>query len=119
MNTVEIPIPDPEDEPDLRSYINQFITDEIGSLYGELVPALDLDVGDERATIDDIEVDDVEVHGDKIIVYYTIQYSAHYGCSDIDYAEDDQRKITGVRDGENWVFDWYVSPERLAPNEEL
>jgi hypothetical protein len=118
MKLIQIPVPIVTD--DLQDYFSQFVTNDSGDVGGSLVAALDLDVPDDRATVDDVSVEDVELHEDgSVTVHYTVQYSAYHGCRDMNYADDDLRAVTGVRDGGDWVFTVYVSPERLAPNEEL
>lgn len=103
---------DDVDEPDLDRYF-------AGLLRGSFRAALDLDLEDDRAVVDDVKIESVEAHGDGIGVSYIVSISAYYGCSDQDYADDDHRFVDGVRDGDVWVFKRHVPPERLSPKDEL
>ena len=107
------------DEVDLEDLFTDLIKDRDGELHGPMLAALDLDLDDDRAVVDDIEIELVEASGDDIHVSYIVSLSAYHGCSDANYADDDHRMISGTRRGSQWVFDRHVSPERLAPNEEL
>lgn len=107
------------DEVDLGNLFTELIKDRDGELHGPMLAALDLDLEDDRAVVDDIEIELVEVIGNDIHVSYIVSLSAYHGCSDANYADDDHRMISGTRRGSQWVFDKHVSPEALAPNEEL
>lgn len=116
---IRIPIPegfesedDDVDEPDLDVYF-------AGLLRGPFRDALDLDLEDDRAVIDNVKIESVEAHGDDICVSVVLSISAYYGCEDQNYADDDPRFVEGTRDGDDWVFAKHVSREPLAPNEEL
>lgn len=116
---IRIPIPvgfesedDDVDEPDLDRYF-------AGLLEGPFRDALDLDLEDERAVVDAVKIESVDAHGDDILVNYIVSLSAYYGCEDQNYADDDHRAVEGTRNGNVWVFERHVSPEPLAPNEEL
>jgi len=120
MDQIVVPLPDPNEEVDLKDYFWDFISDDVGDFRGPLTGALDLDVGDHRSTIDEIEVEDVVLHDDgDVTLHYRVDHSAYYGCADMTSDGQEYRAVTGRRSGETWVFDRYASPEKLAPNEEL
>ncbi|RYD76054.1 MAG: hypothetical protein EOP84_17420 [Verrucomicrobiaceae bacterium] len=96
---VQIPVPNEDgDEIDLAAFFAE-------QLDGQFKETLDYEVAeyDERATIDEIEITEVEVAGDQITVQYSISYSAYYGCKDQDYADVAERW-----DGDFWLFDLFV-----------
>lgn len=119
---IRIPVPaeydeDPDDF-DLNEYVEGFIHDD-GS--GMLGAALDFgaDLADDsRITLSAIQVEDVAVMGDLISVECSVEYSAYYGCDDMDGAFEGEATATGRREGAEWVFPVYVRPIRY-PNEEL
>lgn len=117
---IRVPIPFPEDEEvDLVGYFADLISDEFGEIGGDLLPALDLDVNDDRATIDEISIEEVVIHEEGVAVHYSYTYSAYYGCDDMNYSDEETGTAFGKRVGTEWVFERHVSPERQAPNEEL
>ena len=95
------------------------VSDESGELSGDLLLAFDLDVDDDRATIDEISIEGVEIHEDGVAVHYSYVYSAYYGCDDMNYSDEEIGIEIGKRVDNEWVFERHISPERLAPNEEL
>ncbi|HQX50471.1 MAG TPA: hypothetical protein PLY87_19905 [Planctomycetaceae bacterium] len=85
-----------------------------------LSAALDLIVAefDKKAQIDSIQIDAVDMHGDAVTVTYQLSFSASYTCSGIDYAGTHQRTVTGVRDGDFWVFrPPFILPKRSTADE--
>ena len=119
MPAILIPFPESNDTTDLLEYFSRLTQNDDGDVDGPLVPALDLDLEDKRASVHSIEIEDVEAQGDMIYINYTIEFSAYYGCADMDYADADSRHIRGIRRDNHWSFEQHVSPEPLAPNEEL
>jgi hypothetical protein len=100
------------EEPDLNRYFSDLLRRAFRA-------ALDLDLDDDRASVDDVKIYRVSADGDSIVVSYIVAFSAYYGCEDQNYADEEHRSCEGTRRGDYWVFDRHVSPEPLAPNEEL
>ncbi len=85
-----------------------------------LSAALDLVVAefDKKAQIDNIQIDEIDVHDNAVTVTYQLAFSASYTCSGIDYAGTHQRTVTGVRDGNWWVFrPAFILPKRSTADE--
>ena len=117
---IDIPVPlEDGDEIDLVDYFSGFISDDMGELNGELLPALNLDVKDERATVYEVVIDDVEVTDDGIAIHYSYLCSAYYGCKDMDYADEETGVAWGRKVGDKWVFQRYVSPEPRSTLDEF
>lgn len=116
---IRIPIPKDTSEDALQDYFRPLVEDSHEGRPGELRPALDLDLDDDRATVDQITLETVEVMGDTVYVGFSFEFSAYHGCRDMNYQDSDWSDIKGTRDGNDWVFPVHVPPERLAPNEEL
>ncbi len=111
-NVVRIEIPEDEDI-DLVSYFQDLIESDLSS-------AIDFGVRefDERAQLDSIECTDVLVNGDEVLLTYQVEFSAYYGCSDMDYCDTDERTVRGRKDGNEWVFPVYVAPPSRTTDEE-
>lgn len=116
---IRIPIPDDTSKDALKDYFRPLVEDSHEGRSGELRPAMNLDLIDDRATVDQITLETVEASDDEVHVGFSFEFSAYHGCRDLNYQDSDWRGITGTRDGSDWVFPVYVSPEPLAPNEEL
>ena len=110
---VRLKLPFEYDEESLKDHLNEHIED--------LYPALDLDVRerDMRAELLEVVVASVEIDGDTITVYYEVEYDAYYGCKDMDGGDTYEEVMTGKVVNGHIVFPRHISPERLAPNEEL
>lgn len=122
LPVIEISIPTPGeegDEIDLVDYFSDFICDDMGELGGELLPALNLDTKDERATVHEVNIEDVEVTDGGVAVHYSYSYSAYYGCKDMDYADDEIGTAWGKKVGDKWVFERHVSPEPRSTLDEF
>jgi len=122
LPVIEIDIPTPEeegDEIDLVDYFSDFICDGMGELGGELLPALNLDTKDERATVYEVNIEDVEVTDDGVALHYSYSYSAYYGCKNMDYADDENGTVRGKKMGDKWVFARHVSPEPRSTLDEF
>lgn len=104
---------------ELDDYFRDLVENDHEGRPGDLHPALNLDYADDRAIVDRITVESVELTGQTVCVNYRIDFSAYHGCRDLNYQTEDWRAIVGKQDGDEWVFPVYVKPERLAPNEEL
>ena len=114
---VRVPIPksdDPEDRPDLVAYFQDLTDEEFGSV-------LDLEVEelDDRAQVENISVKDVNADGDDVSITYELEFSAYYGCKDMDYSDTDERVVRGWCEGDHWVFSKHVATPRRYPNDEL
>ena len=86
----------------------------------ELVPAMDLDVSefDDRATVSDVTITEVELDAESICITYTVEYDAYYGCKDMNYADAVERSITGARVGNRFTFDAHTPlPKRTTLDE--
>jgi len=122
---VRIPVQDDLDDDELLRYFDNQLSapGAADDFDGPLSAALDLEVDDhdDRAVLDDVEVSGVEISEDgrTITIEYTVTFSAHHGCRDMNYTDMEDREIEGSREGCFWVFDEFQAPERLSPNEEL
>lgn len=103
----------PEDISNSR--IQDFLSEHIESLWG----AFDLELPDDRAELDDVTLDEVEVFEDAILIDYRVEYSVYYGCKDMNYAGDDVRLVEGKRKGATLEFDQFVPPEPRTTFEEF
>lgn len=84
--------------------------------------ALDLNLGqisENRVQIEEIEIDEVEPTIDSINIAFTVRYSAHYGCDDANFADEDRRNLYGSRSGNTFTFERFEMPEQRYPDEEL
>lgn len=90
---------------------------------GKLRQALDLVVNDmdERAVLDDVEVTEVvfDAEAKTVEVFYSVTFSAYYGCRDQNYTSSDERSVVGSLEDGYWVFDSFIPTQRLSPSEEL
>lgn len=101
------------------SLTNEEIEAHLLSDYSEYENALDMDVGqgsDSRLTIDEISIDAIHVDEAGITINYTLQYSAYYGCDDANFADEDQRSISGTRIGNRFLFVGQGYPEERDPD---
>jgi len=104
-NTFIIEVPGYVEEDEFGSYFRDIIDD--------LRPAMDLELEDDRAQIDEIEIETFALFDDVVHIEYEIRYSAYYGCKDMDYANEDQRVVSGQRTGRSFEFEVFVpSPMR-------
>lgn len=85
---------------------------------GKLANALDLDIGD-REEIEGIEIEEVEVSPDGVFVSFALEISAYLGCSDLNYNNVEHRTVRGITDGNEWVFDIFLSPPARSTHEEF
>lgn len=126
MNSQQIRIPIPEDlsRDSLIEYFgNLMAVLEPNHDYaynesrGSLLKALDLDIGD-RELMGDLDIEDVEVTETYVHVTFSLEISSFHGCKNLDYQKLDQRSVTGITDGSDWVFDVFQSPpERTTVDE--
>jgi len=101
---VHISVPRDLDEDELLDLFRERID--------ELQPALDLELEDDRANVDEIEILSVTRNESGVEIEYAIQFSAYYGCRDQNYANEDQRSLTGIWQGDGYSFDAFVPPPR-------
>lgn len=123
--TLQISIPAPdlseyEDEDDFdeesrRAMWIEHANDHIDDLQG----AFDMQVNEPRANIDEVAVNYVEVDGDEVVVHFEFEYSAYYGCKDMDGSDSDTGFVNGKIVGDRWVFDRFIPRVPLSPDEEL
>lgn len=117
-NRVYIPVPQEFDEESsdvgLSSYFQSFVG-------GELSKALDTDVWelDERAHAYKTEITNVEIRGETVNITYNVLFDAYYGCSDQNYAGEDERFITGTQVGAHWAFEPYTPRQRRSTDDEF
>jgi hypothetical protein len=105
----------PKNFPDAS--IEDFLREHVEDLYA----AMDLEVQDldDRATLDNVEIDDVTVQDGIVTVDYRVEYSAYHGCRDMNYDDDDDRCIAGERIGDRIEFDEHVAPPKRSTHEEF
>lgn len=118
MIEIDVPVEEtPLDEIDLADYFSNFIQVD-GDLVGPLVGALDLEVSNSRAVIDDFDIDAVTVHenGD-VEIEYTFTWSAHFGCDDLNKVGQDHGSVAGVKKGGKWLFERHVYSQRSTADE--
>lgn len=84
--------------------------------------AMDLDASrlDDRATAHEVTITDVEVDDETVAIHYEYDFSAYYGCSNMNYAgTSDEDVIIGMRQGNTLAFDKFIPPERRSTDEEF
>ena len=108
---LKISVPDYFDDDQIEEYFRENID--------ELRSALDLEIQDDRAQVDEIEIEIFQLTEDSLHIEYVVQYSAYYGCKDMDYADEDQRVVSGRREGSLFEFDVFVPPPRRSTFEEF
>lgn len=108
--TFIIEVPGYLEEDEIEGYFRDNIDD--------LRPAMDLELEDDRAQVDEIGIENFEMSDDSVHIEYEIQYSAYYGCKDINYADVDQRVVSGRRNGRSFEFNVFVPPPRRSTYEE-
>lgn len=95
--------------------IKDYLEENLDEIWG----ALDLELEDDRADVDEVTVDEIELFEDAVHIHYCVQYSAYYGCKDMNYVDDDVRCVSGARTGLIIVFDTFVPPELRSTYEEF
>jgi len=111
VKTFIIEVPDHLEKDEISDYFRDNID--------ELRPALDLELEDDRAQINEIEIENFELFDDVVHIEYVIQYSAYYGCKDMDYADEDQRLVSGRRNGRSFEFEVFVPPPSRSTIDEF
>lgn len=74
---------------------------------------------DNRSQVDDISVSSIDLSPDSVTISYDVEISAYHGCRDANYADTDERDITGRREGRVFFFDKFVYPERRSTYDEF
>jgi hypothetical protein len=89
--------------------------------FEEYSAALDdsADPHDDRAQVDEVRVTNVELTEDTVYISYEVDYSAHYGCRDMNYSETAERELVGDRTGRVFTFARFTQPEPRSTFEEL
>jgi len=85
-----------------------------------LESALDLDLKDidDRATLEGWEITNIEIEEDTIWIGYDIEYSAYYGCKDMDHSGIVDREINGSRNPRKLIFEKPITlPSRSTYDE--
>jgi hypothetical protein len=113
--SVLVPLLD-DDEGRLLAYLRENSQISHDDEQGEFRRALDLEVfhRDERAQVDDVTINAVEIDEDEISVSYTVHWSAHYTCSDQCHDGFEDLVAEGVRTDDGWEF---AEPEPMPPRE--
>lgn len=99
---------------------NDEISEYLMACVDELMPAFDLDHGrpdDSRIQLDDVSIDDIELSS-TIRIIFTAQWSANYGCTDANFETEEQRHVSGERQGNRFTFHEFVYPEPRSTWEE-
>jgi len=84
--------------------------------------AMDLDASqlDDRATVHEVTITDVEVDEETVAIHYEYDFSAYYGCRDLNYAgTSDEDVIVGARQGNTLTFERFIPPVRRSTDEEF
>lgn len=84
--------------------------------------AMDLDVSqfNDRATVQDVTITEVEIDEESVAINYEYNFSAYYGCRDMNHdGTSDEDVIVGVKNGATLEFEKFIPPERRSTNEEF
>jgi len=109
--TLLFEVPDYLEEDEIEQYFRDNVD--------ELMPAFDLELDDDRAQVDEVSIENLELSKDRVDIEYLVEYSAYYGCRDMNYADEDQRVVSGIRDGRRFEFEIFVPPPRRSTYEEF
>lgn len=85
-------------------------------------PAMDLDASqhDDRANVDEVNITEVEIDERTVAIHYDYEYSAYYGCRDVNYSDTtDEEVIVGQRQGNTLLFEKFKPRERRSSDEEF
>ncbi|MDZ4126643.1 MAG: hypothetical protein U1E02_21070, partial [Hydrogenophaga sp.] len=74
----------------------------------ELAPAMDLSVDDERGELGDVNISDVRIDGDRVHISYGYEWTAYYGCSDMNVYQEEEGYFSGRLVDGFWVFEKHV-----------
>ncbi|WP_148211133.1 hypothetical protein [Methylovorus glucosotrophus] len=111
--SIECPWRDEDEEFNLLAFFK--------AKFDELEPALDLSVEDldDRACFFEAEIVYVQEDETSVFIQYDVTYTAYYGCRDQDNSGVDERGVTGVRQGNAWIFSVHVPPPPRSTYEEF
>ena len=98
-----------------ESQFKEYLSEKIEDLW----PAFNLELNDDRASVDEVVIDEVEIFDDTLIVHYRVDFSAYYGCRDMNYSDYDVRYIEVRRKDRVLEFDRFVPPEPRTTFEEF
>ncbi len=94
----------------------------------ELILVFDLELDDDRATIENsshdgsgcgVSLTEVGFYEGSWCLSYEFEFYVYSGCKDQCYGDVSQRIAHFKLEGRTLLFDVFVPPERLYPNEEL
>ena len=110
---VIVELPDYFSDDEIKDYLVSNITD--------LYEAMDLEVddSDDRAQLNEVTVTQITLRPDSIDIEFDVEYSAYYGCKDMDYSDEDSRSIAGYRKGNTFTFDKFIAPPKRTTYEEF
>ena len=115
MSKLIIKIPDfIEHDNDLEKWIH----DNFELFY----PSLDLDTSlyDDRAHLDKVNLIDIEIDIDSVTIHYEYEYSAYYGCKNMDSSgTSEEELIVGERKDNTLIFEQFKPIERRSTFGEL
>lgn len=84
--------------------------------------ALEIDTShlDDRATVDDVRITEINVDKQTVVIRYEYDYSVFYGCRDMDGGDtEDDLVIVGNRQGNTITFETFKPRERRSTYDEL
>lgn len=84
--------------------------------------AMDLDASqfDDRATVHEVTITEVEIDDESVAIHYEYEFSAYYGCRDMNHeGTSDEDVIVGTRQGNMIEFEKFTPPERRSTYEEF
>lgn len=114
MEEVRVEIPDwvGDDDDEIASYLADNM-----DLYEA---ALDqtANVHDDRSSVDDVSVTNVDVSAHRVVVSYDVDFSAYHGCRDMNYADTHDRELIGRREGRTIIFEKFIPPPPRTTYEE-
>lgn len=101
---------------------DESLKDWIANNVEEFWPAMDLDASryDDRASLDDVNITGIVITNTTVEIQYEYEYSAYYGCRDMNYTEiAPEDTIVGERLGNVLTFDKSIPYERPSTHDEL
>ena len=110
---IRIELPDEYDDGEIEEYFFA-ATEELQSAFDAYSFIPDSD----RVQIDEISITEVCISENSINIQYEVDYSAHYGCSNIDFVKTKTCSLTGTRNGNLFLFDEKEPPPKRSTYEE-
>lgn len=110
---VQIAVPDDLDDQGIKDYLAEH--------WEKFADAFDQGSKrrDSRANFEGLEINEVELEDDQVVIEYEVYYSAHFGCSDMDYYDADPRTLIGHRNGLIFSFDVHITPPERIPSDDI